>query len=113
MQDIWWWTQDDGLILQLLKYLQVLSKLWHANLQKFHRKSQFHSTLRTIPTEKDSFITDLKIGDCIDAMGHAQIKFALEKQLFFWPTLESNFPRLKVNANLIEQKDAVYFEPEW
>lgn len=78
---MWWWSHFT-IAKACVGYLKIIT---HCNsLVKASQENQFHSTLPTIPTEKDKLITDLKIQDCVDAMGHIQIRFALEKQITFF-----------------------------
>jgi len=80
MRQTWWWSHFTAAKASVGSLKIVTHSNW---LVKVSQENQFHSTLSTIPTDKDKLITDLKIGDCVDAMGHAQIKFALEKKIIF------------------------------
>lgn len=85
MSDSWSDRHNGGLILQTAKSVDSFKIITPRNsLTKISQKNS--STLTTIPTEKDKLIADLNTGDCLDATGNAQIRFALEKQIFFYPS---------------------------
>lgn len=81
MRQMWWWSHFTTAKASVGSFKITT----HTNsLVKISQENQFHSTLPTTPREKDNLITDLKIKDCVDAMGHAQIKFASKKQIIFF-----------------------------